>query len=149
LANYFHVVVIGLAHSWLMNLPKGTLTSWQELCHQFMANFECAYSCLSNETDLHAVQQRPEEPLHSFIQRFSHVRNSIPHISNASSVVAFHQDVRDKKMLEKLTSHDIQDVTEFINLADKCVRATESRAWYVPLALEVGKEGKPDAEITA
>jgi hypothetical protein len=26
-------------------------------------------------------------------------------------------------MLEKLTTHDIQDVTELFSLADKCVRA--------------------------
>jgi hypothetical protein len=30
--------------------------------------------------------------------------------------------VRDEKMLEKLTTHDIQDVTELFSLADKCTR---------------------------
>jgi hypothetical protein len=33
--------------------------------------------------------------------------------------------VRDEKMLEKLTMHDIQDVDELFSLADKCVRAVE------------------------
>jgi hypothetical protein len=72
-----------------MNLPEGTLTSWQELCRQFTANFESAYARPGNETDLHAVRQRPGESLRSFIQRFSQVRNTIPHISNASVVVTF------------------------------------------------------------
>jgi hypothetical protein len=66
------------------------------------------------------VRQRPVESLHSFIQRFSQVRNTIPCISNASVVVVFRQSVRDEKMLEKLTTHDIQDVTELFSLADKC-----------------------------
>jgi hypothetical protein len=30
--------------------------------------------------------------------------------------------VRDEKMLEKLTTHDIQDVTELFSLVDKCTR---------------------------
>jgi hypothetical protein len=42
MANYFPVALTGTARSWLMNLPEGTLTSWQELCHQFTANFESA-----------------------------------------------------------------------------------------------------------
>jgi hypothetical protein len=36
----------------------------------------------------------------------------MPYISNASVVVAFCQGVRAKKMLVKLTTHNIQDVTE-------------------------------------
>jgi hypothetical protein len=111
-----------------MNLPKGSLTSWQELCHQFTANFESAYSWPGNETDLHVVQQRPGESLRSFIQWFSQVRNTIPRISNASIVVAFHQGVRDEKMLKKLATHDIQDITELFSLVDKCARAAEGHA---------------------
>jgi hypothetical protein len=60
-------------------------------------------------------------------------------------VVAFRQRVRDEKMLEKLATHDIQDVTELFNLADKCVRAAEGRAWHTPPASEAGKGGKTDA----
>jgi hypothetical protein len=33
--------------------------------------------------------------------------------------------VRDEKMLEKLDTHDIKDVTELFSMADKCVRAAE------------------------
>jgi hypothetical protein len=90
-----------------MNLPKGTLHSWSELCCRFTANFESAYARSGNETDLHAIQQRPGESLRSFVQRFSQIRNIIPRISNASVVVAFHQGVRDEKMLEKLATHDV------------------------------------------
>jgi hypothetical protein len=67
MANYFPVALMGTTRSWLMNLPEGTLTSWQELCRQFMANFEGVYPRSGNETDLHAIQQRPGESLRSFI----------------------------------------------------------------------------------
>jgi hypothetical protein len=71
MANYFPVTLTGTARSWLINMPEGSLTSWEELCHQFTANFESAYAHLGNEVDLHTMQQHPGESLQSFIQRFS------------------------------------------------------------------------------
>jgi hypothetical protein len=71
MANSFIVALTGTTQSCLMNLPEGSLTSWGELCCQFMANFESAYAHPGNEVDLHAVQQRPGESLRSFIQWFS------------------------------------------------------------------------------
>jgi uncharacterized protein YprB with RNaseH-like and TPR domain len=86
--------------------------------------------------------------LRSFIQRFSQVHNTIPHISNASVVVAFMQGMKDEKMLKKLTTHNIQDVAELFSLADKCARAAEGRAWHTPPAPEAGKDGKQEAGTT-
>jgi hypothetical protein len=129
-----------------MNLPEGTLHSWSELYRQFTANFESAYTRPGNETDLHAIQQRPGESPRSFIERFSQVRITVPHISNASVVVAFHQRVRDEKMLEKLATHDIQDVSALFSLADKCAKAVEGRAWHSPAAQAAKGESKPSAE---
>jgi hypothetical protein len=71
LVNYFSVALIGTTRSWLMNLPEGSLTSWVELCRQFTANFESAYTHPGNKVDLHILQQHPGESLRSFIQRFS------------------------------------------------------------------------------
>jgi hypothetical protein len=48
----------------------------------------------------------------------------MPHISNASVVVAFQQGVRDEKMLENLATHDVQNVSELFSLADKCTTVT-------------------------
>jgi hypothetical protein len=73
MANYFPVALIGMAWSWLMNLPEGLLTSWAELCHQFTANFESAYARPGNEVNFQDVQQRPGESLWSFIQQFSQI----------------------------------------------------------------------------
>jgi hypothetical protein len=76
MANYFPIALTGMARSWLMNLPEETLHSWSELCRQFTANFESAYARSGNETDLHAIQQRPGESLRSFVQRFSQFCNT-------------------------------------------------------------------------
>jgi hypothetical protein len=52
--------------------------------------------------------------------------------------------VRDEKMLKKLATHDIHDVTELFSLADKCAGA-EGRAWHTPSPQEARKGAKPDA----
>jgi hypothetical protein len=144
MANYFPVALTGTARSWLMNLPEGTLHSWSELCHQFTANFESAYARSGNETDLHAIQQHPEESLLSFIHRFSQVHNTIPRISNA-----FRQRVRDEKMLKKLATDNVQDVSALFSLADKCAKAAEGRVWHSPAAQVAKGESKPSAEAQA
>jgi hypothetical protein len=59
MANYFIVALTSTTRPWLMNLPPWSLYSCEELCHQFMANFESSYSQLDNEVNLHTVQQRP------------------------------------------------------------------------------------------
>jgi hypothetical protein len=53
--------------------------------------------------------------------------------------------VRDEEILEKLTTHDIQDVAKLFSLADKCARAIEGRAWHTPPALEARKASQPNA----
>jgi hypothetical protein len=131
-----------------MNLPEGTLDSWSELCHQFMANFKNAYAQSGNETNLHAVQQRLGESLCSFIQWFSQVHNTIPRISSASVVVGFCQGVRDEKMLEKLATHDIQDISVLFSLADKCTRVAEGRVWHSSAAPVGKEESKLNASMT-
>jgi hypothetical protein len=82
------------------------------------------------EAHLHAVRQEPGETLWAFISRFTKVRGTIPRITDASIITAFRQGVRDEKMLEKLATHDVENVTMLFALADKCARAAEGRAWH-------------------
>jgi hypothetical protein len=128
MATYFHVALSGPAQTWLMNLTLGSVYSWEELCARFVANFASAYQQHGVEAHLHAVRQEPGETLRKFISRFTMVRGTIPHISDASIITAFRQGVRDEKMLEKLATHDMETVPTLFALADKCARAAEGRA---------------------
>jgi hypothetical protein len=149
MVNYFPVALTGTTRSWLMNLLEGTIDSWSELCRQFTANFKSVYAWPSNETDLHAIQLRPRESLCSFIQWFSQVRNIISRIFNASVVVAFCQGVRDEKMLKKLVTHDIQDVSALFSLVNKCAKAMEGRDWHSPVTQAAKGDSKPNAGAQA
>jgi hypothetical protein len=113
-----------------MNLNLGSIYSWEELCARFTANFASAYQQHGVEAHLHAVRQEPEETLWAFISRFTKVRETIPHVSDASIITAFRQGVRDEKMLEKLATHVVETVTTLFALVDKCARAAEGHAWH-------------------
>jgi hypothetical protein len=130
MTTYFHVALSGPARTWLMNLAPGSIYTWEELCARFIANFASAYQQHGVEAHLHAVRQEPGETLRTFISRFTKVRGTIPRISDASIITAFRQGVRDKKMLEKLATHDVETVPTLVALADKCARAAEGRAWH-------------------
>jgi hypothetical protein len=64
-------------------------------------------------------------------------------------MTVFHQCVRDERMLEKFITHDIQDVSALLSPADKCVKATEGRAWHSPAAPVTKEERKRNAGTTA
>jgi hypothetical protein len=130
MATYFHIALSGLARTWLMNQAPGSIYSWEELCMRFMANFASAYQQHGVEVHLHVVRQEPGETLRTFISRFTKVRGTIPRISDASIITTFRQGVRDKKMLEKLATHDVETVPTLFALADKCARAAKGRAWH-------------------
>lgn len=57
------------------------------------------------------------DPSHLCVEVLS-VQNTIHRITLASIIVPFYQGVRDEKMLEKLMTHNIQDVKELLTLAD-------------------------------
>jgi hypothetical protein len=59
-------------------------------------------------------------------------------------VVAFRQGVRDAKMLKKLATHDIPDVSALFSLADKCTKAVEDHAWHSPVSQAAKGESKPN-----
>ena len=67
MANWFPMALKGTALSWLLNLPEGSITSWEELCEKFVANFKGSYKRPLSATDLRVVRQRPDETLCSFI----------------------------------------------------------------------------------
>jgi hypothetical protein len=52
-------------------------------------------------------------------------------------------------MLEKLATHDVQDMSALFSLADKCARAAEGRTWHSPAAQVANGESTPSAGAQA
>jgi hypothetical protein len=41
--NFLTTALTSVARSWLINLPKGSITSWDQLCAMFIGNFQGMY----------------------------------------------------------------------------------------------------------
>jgi hypothetical protein len=114
--------------TWLMNLPHKSVTSWKDLCRQFIANFMPTYERPATKNDLKAVLQYKGEMLRQYIQRFSQMRNKIPRISNEDVISAFSTGVADIKMKEKLSVNDeLTSVVRLFEITERCTKAEEER----------------------
>src|SRR4051812_43412968 len=122
LANYFPLVLKPNVRSWLMHLPESSISSWGDLCHQFVGAFTGGDKPHGQDSDLHILAQKEGEPLRKYIQRFSRVHRNIPDVHPAAVVSAFHQNVRNRRMREEMAMTKIRDVSELYALADKCAR---------------------------
>jgi hypothetical protein len=63
MANWFPMALKDAPRTWLMNLPHESMTSWKDLCHQFVANFIPTYERPATKNDLKAVRQYKGEML--------------------------------------------------------------------------------------
>jgi hypothetical protein len=57
MANCFPMALKDAPRTWLMNLPHESVTSWKDLCRQFVANFMPTYERPATKNDLKAVCQ--------------------------------------------------------------------------------------------
>jgi hypothetical protein len=55
-ANFLPTALTGMARSWLINLPKGSVTSWDQLCAMFIGNFQGMYKRPSTAETLKTVR---------------------------------------------------------------------------------------------
>jgi hypothetical protein len=128
MANWFPMALKDAPRTWLMNLPHEFVTSWKDLCCQFVANFMPTYERPATKNDLKAVRQYKGEMRRQYIQRVSQMRNKIPWISNEEAISAFSTGVSDIKMREKLSVNDeLTSVIRLFEIADRCAKAEEGR----------------------
>lgn len=73
MAKYFHFTLKGMAKSWLVSLPEGSVGSWGELCRQFITNFSRSFTHSGTRDDLLAVWQKKGETMRQYIQHFGQV----------------------------------------------------------------------------
>jgi hypothetical protein len=138
MANWFPMALKDAPRTWLMNLPHEFMTSWKDLCRQFIANFMPTYERPVTKNDLKAVRQYKGETLRQYIQCFSQMRNKIPRISNEEVISAFSMGVSNIKMREKLSVNDeLTSVVRLFEIADRCAKAEEGRLFVhnLPKAL--------------
>jgi hypothetical protein len=124
MANWFPMALKNAPWTWLMNLLHESVTSWKDLCHQFVANFMPTYKHPATKNDLKAVRQYKGKMLRQYIQRFSQMRNKIPWISNEEVIFVFSMGISDIKLREKLSiNDDLTSIVRLFEIADRCAQA--------------------------
>jgi hypothetical protein len=70
-ANFLPTTLTGEARSWLINLPEGPVTSWDQLCAMFIENFQGTYERSSIAETLKTNRQKHDESLWDYVKHFA------------------------------------------------------------------------------
>jgi hypothetical protein len=79
-ANFLPMALTGVTRSWLINLPKGFITLWDQLCAMFIMNFQGTYERPSTAETLKTIRQKHDESLRDYVKYFCNARNATPYI---------------------------------------------------------------------
>ena len=142
MASWFPMALKGGALSWILNLPKGSITSWDNMHERFVTNFQGTHDRALTVNDMRRVKQQPGETLHKYIHRFMTVRLKIPRASDEAIISAFTDGVRDLRMRKVVAiNDDLCSALEMFNLANRCATAEEGCLSLLEL-LEADPEDK-------
>jgi hypothetical protein len=127
-ANFLHTTLSEAARSWLINLPEGSIHSWDQLCAIFIRNFQGTYEHPSTVETLKTIKKKHDESLHDYVKHFCNTRNNIPHIQDIEIINTFRDNVNDIKTKEEIAMKKPKTVADLLAVADICIEASEARA---------------------
>jgi hypothetical protein len=126
--NFLPMALSGVARSWLINLPKGSIHSWDQLCAMFIGSFQGTYERPFTVETLKTIKQKHDESLRDYVKHFCNARNGIPHIQDIEIINAFHDGVSDLKTVEEIAMKKPKTVSDLLAVADVCIEASEAQA---------------------
>jgi hypothetical protein len=97
-----HTALSEAARSWLINLPKESIHSYDQLYAMFIGNFQGTYEYPSTAETLKTIKQKHDESLCDYVKRFCNARNGIPHIQDIEIINTFCDSVSDVKTVEEI-----------------------------------------------
>jgi hypothetical protein len=109
--NYLHTTLAGVARSWLINLPEGTVYNWDQLYAMFTRNFQ-------------GLRRQSSRSLMKVSERhFYNARNAIPYIKGIEIIIVFHDEVNDINIVEEITMKKPKMVVDLLAVANVCIEA--------------------------
>jgi hypothetical protein len=126
--NYLLTTLSGSARSWLINLPEGTVHSWDQLCAIFIGNFEGTYERPSTAETLKTIKQKHDERLREYMKHFCNTRNDITYIQDIKVINVFCDGVSDIKTVEEITMKKLKTVANLLIVADVYIKPSKARA---------------------
>jgi hypothetical protein len=126
-AKFLPTTLTGAVKSWLINLPEGSITSWDQLCAMFIRNLQGTYEQPSIANTLKTIRQKHDDSLQDYVKCFCNTRNAIPYIQDIEIINAFHDGVSDIKTVEEIAMKKPKTVVDLLTVVDVCIEASEAR----------------------
>jgi hypothetical protein len=117
--NFLPMTLTATTRSWLINLPEGYVTSWDQLCAMFIGYFQGTYEHPSITETLKTIRQEHDESLWDYVKHFCNARNAIPYIQDIEIINAFRDGVNDIKTIEEIATKKpkmVDDLFTVINV---------------------------------
>ncbi|KAI5016253.1 hypothetical protein ZWY2020_006104 [Hordeum vulgare] len=101
-AKYFTMMLEGMGHTWLKNLPPNSINTWSELKERFIKNFRGTCKRPMTIVDLQHCIQRPDESAHHWTRRVAEVIHSSDGISATQAMMILEKNYHYQALVLKL-----------------------------------------------
>src|SRR3954469_14165503 len=116
----------GAAWIWLSSLCSRSIQNWEELAYSFIRNFKGTSKRPASIEDLLACTQRSNESIRSYILRWSHIKNSVVHISEEWAIYAFKDGARCLDFKEELGCVKPKTLDHLMDIANRWADGEDS-----------------------
>jgi hypothetical protein len=127
-ASYLPTTLSDVARSWLINLPKGSIYTWDWLYAMFIRNFQVTYERPSIAETLKTIMQKHDESLWDYVKCFYNTRNAISYIQDIKIINTFRDVVSDVKTVEEIAMKELKTVADLLAVTDTCIEASEAQS---------------------
>jgi hypothetical protein len=118
-----------VARSWIINLPKGTIYNWDQVCAMFIGNFQGMCERPSTAETLKTVKQKHDESLWDYIKHLFNARNTIMYIQDIGIINVFCDGVSNVKTVEEIAIKKPKIVADdLLIVTDVCIEASQARS---------------------
>ncbi|KAK1686625.1 hypothetical protein QYE76_047473 [Lolium multiflorum] len=115
------------AHTWLNNLPAGSINSWLDFEDAFVSNFTGTYRRPGRPQKLEMCKQGPDETDRAYLKRWCKMCNSCEGVHEIQAINFFVAGYRPNTMLwHKLRHSDPKTMAALMAIADKYALAEEA-----------------------
>ena len=128
LCKVFSTTLVRPALAWFRQLPKKSINSFEDLCTQFIKQYNSNRQQQKRMTNLHRLVQSEDETPQQYLTRFIEVMNMIYDADSVAAAGSFIKELQPGSMLfEDLIENIPYDMAEIRERGEGVFRVLESR----------------------
>ncbi|KAK2425774.1 hypothetical protein QL285_024518 [Trifolium repens] len=111
---------------WYMNLPKNSITGYQDFHRKLIHQFSGSKHIQVTATNMFSLRQRSSESLREYLARFSEATIKVSNPNQEMFVAAFHNGLRAGHFNESLAQKPTETMQEVMKRAECYIKGEES-----------------------